>query len=447
MAPLTQQRHAYSIQKRLDDNVYVVRHNSDNAQYLGSRWDASVVDPAFSDLLDRGTKGALGSLLNHPNLINYTETVADHLIHGRCSGETVSSQRMLLWDFCEAGTLQNLFNQHPVLPQTQTVTNQDWVAALDALDADDKDGRDAVNAQIPRTRQLALSWLHEGHRDDTRISVVGTQSRRVTDDWKSDEDWLPILHRDIRPDNIFFQHPKGTETYGLCKLGNYSNCVVSNHVNERYVGQVVSATRGDLSLNTMRANMAVADPLLLEADARPYTKATELFQLGRIVYEMMSTKKVPDPDARDDQGNPLPFCRQGDIEVLTGYSSGLRQTVRNLLASYRGPCTGSRELTSEVLIQARKAYLDWKSDTRDGKLHRDLVDDGWQRQANDDERIRADEELHARQGQLSSHRWIRDDLEPQPRVAVPPVTPSVAATPRMSSPRMSTPRMSTPRVS
>ena len=133
---------------------------------------------------------------------------------------------------------------------------------------------------------------------------------------------------------------------------------------------------------------------------------------------MMSSRKVPDPE---DPGAPS-FCTQGDINPLL-YSNGLKSTVRRLLSSYRGPCNSADDLTSTVYVGARWAYLGWKKSTEDGKLHQDLVDDGWRRQFNADERIRQDTELLVRQGQLSSHRWTLEQLEPQRREAVPAVPP------------------------
>lgn len=247
MAPLTQKRHGYRIEKKLDDNVHVVRRESDNEQFLGTKWDASTVDPAFDALLERGTKGALGSLLNHPNLINYTDTVADNLVCGRGTTATVSAQRMMLWEFCEAGTLQNLFNTYPVVPKTASPDNQVVTQFLP----------EGLCWHVLLSVLRALTWLHEGHRDDTRTELP--KGRRRQHDWFSDPDWLPILHRDIVAENIYFQHPRGTETYGLCKLGNYSFCAVSGHVNGSFVGQVVSPTRGDESLNTMRAHLYAPD--------------------------------------------------------------------------------------------------------------------------------------------------------------------------------------------
>lgn len=399
MAPITQEKHGYRVQKKIDDSIYVVSRESDNEQFLGTKWDASTVDPAFNDLLERGTKGALGSLLNHPNLINYTDTVADHVVCGRGTATAVSAQRMLLWDFCEAGTLQNLFRHHPVQP----VTAPNSAVVTYFLP-------EGLCWHVLLSVMRALSWLHEGHRDDS--SIEGPDGRRTQHDWFSDPDWLPILHRNVQPEHIFFKHPKGTESYGLCKLGNYSACAVSGHVNTNFVGQVVSATRGDEKLETLRANLD-EDISLIEADKRPYTKATELYQLARIVYKMMTTRDVPDPE---DPGQPA-FDLQADLYPLS-YSNGLKNMVYYLLLSPRGICARGEDLTSTWYIQARQLYLDWKKDTSDGELHRDLLDDGWRRQDNDDERIRADEELLASQGQLSSHRWTMHNLNPQPREPV-----------------------------
>lgn len=256
MAPIAQERHGYRIQKKLDDNVYVVSRESDNEQFLGTKWDASTVDPAFNDLLERGTKGAVGSLLNHPNLINYTDTVADNVVSGRGTAAAVSAQRMVLWDFCDAGTLQNLFQKQPVVPKTAGPDSQVVTQFMP----------EGLCWHVLLSVLRALSWFHEGHRDDTRIEAPG--GRRRQRDWFSDPDWLPILHRDIRPANIFFQHPKGTETYGLCKLGGYCLCAVSGHTNSNFVGQVVSATRGDESLNTMRTHLYAPDMSAIDVVSR-----------------------------------------------------------------------------------------------------------------------------------------------------------------------------------
>jgi hypothetical protein len=50
-------------------------------------------------------------------------------------------------------------------------------------------------------------------------------------EWVSvNTDWFPILHRCIEPRNVWLQHPRGNETYGQCKLGDYSHAAVTCHI-------------------------------------------------------------------------------------------------------------------------------------------------------------------------------------------------------------------------
>jgi len=48
------------------------------------------------------------------------------------------------------------------------------------------------------------------------------ETEGIKGDWmKHDDDWQPILIRDISPGQIWFKHPKGEEHYGECKLGGF----------------------------------------------------------------------------------------------------------------------------------------------------------------------------------------------------------------------------------
>lgn len=38
---------------------------------------------------------------------------------------------------------------------------------------------------------------------------------------KHDDDWQPVLIRDVSPGQIWFRQPKRDETYGECKLGGF----------------------------------------------------------------------------------------------------------------------------------------------------------------------------------------------------------------------------------
>lgn len=239
-------QHDFNIVKEITDNCYLVERKSDGTQLLGHPWDIRQTDPSFSTLMERGAKLAVGNVLNHPNLINHVETQIDHVFHG-LSTRTLPSRNLLLWDFCDAGTLESLLQEPPVEITSDLVTGVIshflpeglcWHVVLSML--------------------KALAWLHEGYRDEDYVrDTAGGTPERATRSRILDPDWMPILHRDIKPGNIFFQHPRGTETYGLCKLGNLHRCFVSGHVNHRSGGQVVSLSTGDERLEVLRRTMAV----------------------------------------------------------------------------------------------------------------------------------------------------------------------------------------------
>lgn len=258
-------QHDFNIVKSLGDNYYIVQRTSDGTQLLGHPWEIHETDPASSALMERGAKTAVSNVLNHPNLINPIETQVDYPFRGT-STQVASQQNMLLWDFCDAGTLETLLKEPPVGYVRDLVTQRVkhflpeglcWHVALSML--------------------KALAWLHEGHREEDYVewTAAGT-AERATRSRTLDPDWMPILHRDIRPGNIFFQHPRGTETYGLCKLGNFHKCFVSGHVNYRSGGQAVTVENGDEKLETLRKIMAVDNIYTVPKVSRPVSACLSL---------------------------------------------------------------------------------------------------------------------------------------------------------------------------
>ncbi|KAK7747257.1 hypothetical protein SLS53_001510 [Cytospora paraplurivora] len=360
-------QHDYNIVKRLGDNYYIVRRKSDGTQLLGHPWDIHQTDPAFSALMERGAKRAVATLLNHPNLLNAIETQVDYPFRGT-STQVASQQSMLLWDFCDAGTLEALLKEPPVGYVKDLVTQKVkhflpeglcWHVVLSML--------------------KALAWLHEGHREEDYVdwTAAGT-AERATRWWTLDPDWMPILHRDIRPENIFFQHPRGTETYGLCKLGNFHKCFVSGHVNYRSGGQVVTVEDGDEKLEVLRKTMAVDN----------------IYTIPRRHWDRGST-----PPAGFSGRCHKYFDVKDRGDELSGYSSHLRETLKELLCNYRAGLNEQAFTAVGLLKTARWRYLQWKNNHPDGKLHRDTYDDELQRQINKKKKMRADSaQAHAQSG-------------------------------------------------
>lgn len=163
--------------------------------------DEDTLALAFRGLMDKEAQArAVSMVLNHPNLVSLVGNIEKR--------NGPHTEEYLVWDFCDAANLSCLFmanpcrSSHYYLPESLC-----WHAA------------------VSLTR--AVAYLHDGQR-----RVLNGDSR-LGDKfvWQSmDEDWNPILHRAIEPKNIFFQHPRGSETYGLCKLGNFSHVAVTGHL-------------------------------------------------------------------------------------------------------------------------------------------------------------------------------------------------------------------------
>jgi serine/threonine protein kinase len=281
----------------------------------------------------------------------------------------------------------------------------------------------------------ALAFLHEGRR--SRPVMVGPPdcvNGEVLYHVPGDElDWMPILHRDIKPQNIHFQHPKGIETYGACKLGNYGRCVVSAHISEwafRDDPRVLMATEeDDCSADLLRRlwkkwQKAKTDEEKQEIkkvrqhplrppptsktssfdrwfcyvqSRRPYTRGSELFALGAILFRMMTGQMLPDPEECDlcgcwhldsTTGKCYHVCTPDvDVEAalgeLTDYTPELRELVKQLLCQNRK----DEELASHFFNESRPLYQTWKQQTADGRLCKDILDDLAERQRNKGDQV------------------------------------------------------------
>jgi serine/threonine protein kinase len=102
----------------------------------------------------------------------------------------------------------------------------------------------------------ALQWLHEGVRD-TYLAVPAAGRfkgfRRVRGKTDAELDWMPVLHRNLKAENVFLQHPKGFETYGAVKLGSFEKCHISGSVAKlKGVPVVAMETEDGVPLGTLR---------------------------------------------------------------------------------------------------------------------------------------------------------------------------------------------------
>lgn len=219
--------HQYRMVRKLHDteDIWLVEREADNHQFVAFRWNVDQQNPQLSNLLERGAGDAVAAVLNHPNLVSHIDLHQAEF----WTGQESEKQNYALCDYCDAGTLRNFLDKTPVLPVTKLGTREvlQWLP-------------ESLVWHVATSLLSALAWLHEGVRleDSLDWQTDGSAERGTVQQSPFDrgEDWFPLLHRDIRAEHVFFQHPKGIETYGYCKLGGFGSISVSGHAHGRAVG-------------------------------------------------------------------------------------------------------------------------------------------------------------------------------------------------------------------
>lgn len=218
--------------KPLGKGQLLVRRTPDGEILL-----AQVLD-GMDELFRRGAAAwVAAAVLNHENLVS---------LHP-CRFHAVGTP-YAVWDWCDAGTLADLLDDPP--PPSPSVVggflpeSLVWHVGLGML--------------------RALRWLHEGVREapyDYLSEAEGGRENGYSGLFEPaallppEEDWMPVLHRAVRPENIFLQRPRGIETYGFAKLGNFSRCFVSGKVSRNGARTPVVASReGILPMSEIKRN-------------------------------------------------------------------------------------------------------------------------------------------------------------------------------------------------
>ncbi|KAI0515018.1 hypothetical protein F5B22DRAFT_609395 [Xylaria bambusicola] len=233
----------YEFVTEMSADIWKISRKSDRMEYLAQNVTFMILrdDKGDRELTDYGHLLAphgedliqqIKVVLNHPNLVNLVDSFA---IDFSPAGSRSRKQWFLVWDYCDAGNLGNLFVPPQPRPQDRpsslTVKEEDGNG-----DTEMKDMPLSTKAQEEHQMFLpesfcwhvltsvlrALAWLHDGIRD---VVVQDRHWERLGEDI----DWSPMLHRNITPQNIFLGHPRRRESYGPVKLGNYGRLFVSGH--------------------------------------------------------------------------------------------------------------------------------------------------------------------------------------------------------------------------
>ncbi|KAK3682440.1 kinase-like domain-containing protein [Podospora appendiculata] len=397
-------KNEYTLFKPLPDGLALVKRIIDGETFIAEPFESPV--PEEAELRARGAAEAAANILNHENLVSLnTEIINIPVAWKNRPEDEYWPSHIILWDYCDAGTLENLLENPPV-PRSPTGFLPEslvWHVALGML--------------------RALQWLHEGIRDVYGVEAETGPARknfyccrRVRGTTPPEKDWMPVLHRNIKPGNIYLQHPKGIEMYGAVKLGDYGSCIVTGKVREnrrtplvammvensafQYPGWDPMANEVEAPLEVLRENLFAwkENPNSRDIVDRPYTAGSELYALGEILYRMMRGRKLPHAERcilcgcdhiyRNETKKdhvPCPHSCFAAVNVdeelgdkLADYSAGLRALVRHLLRVNRLELVSA----SGILDMHWKGYESWTRNTPDGRTYRDIFNDIWVRRMN-----------------------------------------------------------------
>ncbi|KAF5024293.1 hypothetical protein F66182_3623 [Fusarium sp. NRRL 66182] len=419
----------FNILKRVAEDVWIVTRQGDpgEEQYLASPSKPFRLQPddtlnsalkireasALDRLLSHYNQAyTVRQILNHENLLSIVGVIERQLFDRsqRPNDAWLDSEHLLVWDFGDAGNLSALFRQYPCESSSFYLP-------------------ESLCWHVLRSLIRAVTYLHDGKRLYYPASVPDAPNLR---EWQSvDTDWYPILHRGIEPKNIWFQHARGTETYGQCKLGNFSNIAVTCHSFDRG-SHLASAPKG-IALATREGIGPLSDVRKafeqdqehIPVEKRPYTLWDEMWSVGATIFTMM-TGQAPSYCCDECGCSHVVFCGvKGCLEnaaaangcnCLLGGCSHLTENPCDEEFSRWPKCPAEhdcsepninihsylararytkmlRTIVKDLLLQdpqekrnpwgrmvdfakvVEDAYLEWKKKTEEGKEYVDIEDD------------------------------------------------------------------------
>jgi hypothetical protein len=173
----------------------------------------------------------ISRILNHPNIISLVDIVQASSSAGNKTPGGYGD--LTIWEDMDAGSLSYILPSPNALPDFSD--ERGW-NALAAQDFQRFSLPESLCWHVLLSITKALLWLHHGVKETEGIPG---------EYMKHDDDWQPILIRDVSPAQVWFKMPKPGETYGECKLGGFQWAKVTGLVggNVAVADRVVDAPR------------------------------------------------------------------------------------------------------------------------------------------------------------------------------------------------------------
>ncbi|KAF3060889.1 putative g2-specific serine threonine protein kinase protein [Daldinia childiae] len=334
------------------------------------------------------------AIINHENLICLRDWFS--IAMQKPKSRDYEKRTFIVWDNCDAGTLENLlveeYEKYKPDQEADDSTSEDDDVEDEASDTDAKMADVDVDAH--KTKKLkkflpeslcwhvltsvlkALAWLHDGSPELIRIGP-NKYGMDPTPDWN------PALHRDITPANIQFQQPRRKETYGQCKLGNYSSIYLSSHHNgdgkssvERIRGKALVPRKGGVnaSLDALIQRDNQYGYTYKEQPDQPYTVISEWRAFGEILLGMMIPPSGTKTNVNDHIENVTKHGVRYNLEGVD-YSVGLKNVIIRMMTlnpdeksadgTYLFPNRDT--LTSHLCVEAFERFRRWRISTDEGQ--------------------------------------------------------------------------------
>ncbi|KAI1632708.1 hypothetical protein F4809DRAFT_653112 [Biscogniauxia mediterranea] len=322
----------------------------------------------------------LQGILNHENLVSLVDVIATQLSQ---SGKLGRSRWFTVWNYCDAGNLGNLLVPEGARPPPPGKKEglpgdekpQDLVELMEAIDEDmgTKFLPESLCWHVLCSVLKGLAWLHDGALRITEDPDTGRMEMDYVD-----LEWQAMLHRNINPENIFLGHPRRGEWYGACKLGNYSNLVITSYAPgddgralnpEPLFAKPIAPALGQkftplVDLIQEDTKVGATYPY---QPGQPYTMVSEYRALGEILQAMMVPPGSYDHIEKIRKHWVIDNLREAD------YSSMLKDFVMQLMQAdpWKHPKgdagLGRAYTTSTLCLDAWWKFTIWKRCEPEGK--------------------------------------------------------------------------------